>query len=183
MSLTVCRVSSDSGSRLQPRATAVRDVQQRQHRPRTSSDELLCHILLCAVICLGVGEEMMKLVGLFTLVAVGTASFLRLLDTLGLMIWRASGQCHPNTQNSWNSWRNETRYSIDAACCYRLSSAICWSVCLSVYHDSEPWKKRLNRSRCRLDCGLGGIKEHMLDGGPNPPREVAILRGGRGSPL
>jgi len=82
----VCRVSSDSGSRLQPSATAVCDVKQRQHRPRMSSDELLCHILLCAVKCLGVGDEMMQLVGLFTLVAVGTASFLRWLDTLGFVI-------------------------------------------------------------------------------------------------
>jgi len=32
---------------------------------------------------------------------------------------------------------------------------VAWSVCRSVCHDRELCKKRLNRSRCRLGCGLG----------------------------
>ena len=33
----------------------------------------------------------------------------------------------------------------------------CWCsmVCLSVCHDRKPYKKPLNRSRCRLGCGVG----------------------------
>jgi len=45
----------------------------------------------------------------------------------------------------------------DAAYCYRPSSVVCRSVCVSVCHTSEPCKvqTRLNRSRLRLGCGLG----------------------------
>jgi len=39
---------------------------------------------------------------------------------------------------------------VDAAYCYRPSSVVCRSVGWSVCHSSEPYKKRLNRSRCRL---------------------------------
>jgi len=38
-------------------------------------------------------------------------------------------------------------------------------------------QKRLNRSRCRLGCGLLGCmcrRNHMFDGGPATPRDVAI---------
>jgi len=38
-------------------------------------------------------------------------------------------------------------------CCRR--SVVCVSVCLSADHDREPYK-RLNRSRCRLGCGILG---------------------------
>jgi len=44
---------------------------------------------------------------------------------------------------------------VDAAYCYRPSSVVCLSVCRSVCL-SQSWtlQKRLNRSRCRLGCGL-----------------------------
>ena len=41
---------------------------------------------------------------------------------------------------------------VDAAYCYRLNSVVGLSVCLSVTLVSPA--KRLNRSRCRLGCGL-----------------------------
>jgi len=49
-----------------------------------------------------------------------------------------------------------TRY-VDSAYCYGRSSVVCRSVC----HDREPCKKELNRSRCRLGCGLGWIQGTM----------------------
>jgi len=52
---------------------------------------------------------------------------------------------------------------------------------------SRAMEKRLNRSRCRLGFGmLNGVgpKKNVLDGGPVPPCERAILifEGGRGNP-
>jgi len=35
-----------------------------------------------------------------------------------------------------------------------VARSVCRSVCLYVTNDREPCKKRLNRSRCRLGCGL-----------------------------
>ena len=51
---------------------------------------------------------------------------------------------------------------VDAAYCYRRSSmSVCWSVC----HGCEHCKKWLNRSRCRLGCGVWmSPRKHALDG-------------------
>ena len=45
------------------------------------------------------------------------------------------------------------------------------SVCVCVCR-SQPWAvlKRLNRSRCRLGCGLGWAKESRVRWGPNLPQ-------------
>jgi len=52
-----------------------------------------------------------------------------------------------------------------AAYCYRPSSVVCRSVCLSLCHSREPCKKRLNRSRCRSGCRLElGPRKHVLHG-------------------
>jgi len=61
------------------------------------------------------------------------------------------------------------------------------AACLSVDRSivlSQSWavQKRLDRSRCRLGCRLCtrvGRDNRVLDGGPDPPCEVAILRGKR----
>jgi len=45
---------------------------------------------------------------------------------------------------------------VGAAYCYRRSSVVYLSVCMSLLWALQ---KRLNRSRCRLGCGLGGPKE------------------------
>jgi len=36
-----------------------------------------------------------------------------------------------------------------------VTDRLAWSVCRSICHTSEPYKKRLNWSRCRLGWGLG----------------------------
>jgi len=70
-------------------------------------------------------------------------------------------------------------HSIDAACCYQCSMvSLC--VCLSVGHKLQPWalQKRLNRSRCRLGCGLGWAQVTMYYVGYRvPPVEGANLGG------
>ena len=45
--------------------------------------------------------------------------------------------------------------------------------------DTLPWalQKRLNRSICRLDCGLGWLKEPRMRWGPDPPCEWTIFWG------
>ena len=66
-----------------------------------------------------------------------------------------------------------------AAYCYRPSSVVCRSVCLSLCHASA-WalQKRLNWSRCRLGCELGwAYRNHVLDGVQTSAWERAILRG------
>jgi len=59
---------------------------------------------------------------------------------------------------------------VDAAYCYRCSVA-CVSVC-----RSQPWAllKRTNRSRCRLQCGLGWPQWNYCHGGLGPLGERAI---------
>ena len=70
---------------------------------------------------------------------------------------------------------------VDAAHCYRLSSVVCWLVCLSVRlsfcHTSEPAK-----TAAPIEMPFGrrtrvGPGNHVLDGGPDIPREGVILRG------
>jgi len=68
---------------------------------------------------------------------------------------------------------------VDAACCYRWSSV----VCRSVSHDCEPSKNCWTDWDVVWDLDLGGPRNHVLDGSPDPQGEGAILREGRGSPL
>jgi len=52
-----------------------------------------------------------------------------------------------------------------------------WSVGLSVCHTSEPCK---TAAPIEMPSGLKtqmGTRNHVLDGGPDPPRDMAILRG------
>ena len=51
-----------------------------------------------------------------------------------------------------------SQYYVDTAYCYRRISVICLSVCLS---QSRALQKRLNRSRCRLGCGVGWAQGNM----------------------
>ena len=78
---------------------------------------------------------------------------------------------------------------VDAAYCYRPSSVLCRSICLSVClsvgrsvtlvsraKTAEPIEMPFGlSSRTRMDPG-----NHVLDGGPDPPWEGAIL-GGEGA--
>jgi len=47
------------------------------------------------------------------------------------------------------------------------------------YRDTvqSPVQKRWNRSRCRLDCGLGWAQGIMYYMGPDPTCEATIIRG------
>jgi len=68
---------------------------------------------------------------------------------------------------------------VDAANCYRPSSVICRSVCRSVCHTSESCK---TAELIEMPFGLRtrvGPGNHVLDGGPDPPWEGAILAGKR----
>jgi len=40
---------------------------------------------------------------------------------------------------------------------------VAWSACLCVGHIREPWEKRLNRLRYRLEADARGPKEPLLD--------------------
>jgi len=73
-----------------------------------------------------------------------------------------------------------SQYYVDAAYYYRRSSvvcrSVCWSVCLSgclslCLSQSSAVQKPLNRSRCRLGCGLG---VPCIRWGPDFPCEWAI---------
>ena len=67
---------------------------------------------------------------------------------------------------------------IDAAYCYRSSSVVCRSVCLSVCHTGEPCKNGCtDRDAVWLE-DLRGPREPCIRWGPDPPWEGAILRGG-----
>jgi len=71
---------------------------------------------------------------------------------------------------------------VDATYCYRPSSVVCRSVGLSVTLVS-PAK---TAAPIEIPFGLGtrvGPRNHVLDGGPDPPWEGAILRKERGAPL
>jgi len=59
--------------------------------------------------------------------------------------------------------RRSTTY-VDAAYCYRPSSVVGLSVCLS-----QKWalQQQLNRLRCRLVPGLVDTGNRVLDGGPD----------------
>jgi len=61
---------------------------------------------------------------------------------------------------------------VDRAYYYRPSSVVCRSVCRSVCHTSEPYK-----NGCTDRDGLWarmGRRNHMLDGGPEVLRDVAM---------
>jgi len=65
---------------------------------------------------------------------------------------------------------------IDATYCYRLSSMVCQSLTLvSPAETAEPIEMAFG---LRTEVVPGN---HVLDGGPNPPWEGAILRGKEGS--
>jgi len=72
---------------------------------------------------------------------------------------------------------------IDAAYCYRPSSMVCWSVCLSLTLVSPAKTAAL----VEMPFGLGtwvGPRNHVLDGGPDTPWEgVIYFEGERGAPL
>jgi len=78
--------------------------------------------------------------------------------------------------------RNSTY--VGAAYCYRPSSVVCPSVCLSVgLSRSSATQKPLNGGRDAVwAVNSSGSRNHVLDWDPNHPSERAILRG-RGGPL
>ena len=53
---------------------------------------------------------------------------------------------------------------------------VCMCACPSVSW-SRAWAvlKRLDRSKCRLWCGLAGLCEPLLGGSPDPQRELTLL--------
>jgi len=64
--------------------------------------------------------------------------------------------------------QDASHYYVDAAYCYTRSSVVCLSIGRSVgLSQSCDLQKRLNRSKCRLGCGLGMSRNHVLDGGPD----------------
>ena len=64
---------------------------------------------------------------------------------------------------------------VDAAYFYRPSSAVCQSVRLSVCHSSAKTAEPI-KMPFELWARMGP-RNHVLDGGPVPPWEGAILRG------
>jgi len=68
----------------------------------------------------------------------------------------------------------------DAVYCYQLSSEVCQSACQFVCHANEPCKMAEP-----IEAPFGfrngvGPENHILDWGPDPPWEGAILRGKSG---
>jgi len=51
---------------------------------------------------------------------------------------------------------------VDAAYCYRPSSVVCRSVCLSVYHTSEPCKNGWTDRDADWVVDSGGPRNHVL---------------------
>jgi len=71
----------------------------------------------------------------------------------------------------------------DVACCYRRSSVVCLSVCLSVCHDREPCKSGQTDRNAVWDVDSGGPKESCFRCGfRSHMREWAILMAKRGRP-
>jgi len=82
-----------------------------------------------------------------------------------------------NTNDWWLFRPHRSTTYVDAAYCYRPSSVVCRSVCLSVCCTSEPCK-----TAAPIDMLFGlrtvvGPRNSVLVGGPDLPREGAILRG------
>jgi len=87
------------------------------------------------------------------------------------------------------SMHRSTTY-VDAAYCYRPSSVVCRSVCLSVYLSVcrsvtlvSPAK---TAAPIEMPFGLTtrvGPENHVLDGGPDPPMGRGNFEGRRGVPL
>ena len=74
-----------------------------------------------------------------------------------------------------------------AAYCYRRSSVVCRSVCLSVCRSvcrtSEPCK---TAAPIEMPIGLGtrvGPRNHVSDGGPDPPMGRGNFEGRKGRPI
>jgi len=71
----------------------------------------------------------------------------------------------------WDVFETRCTY-LDAVCCYQPSSVVCWSfTVVSPAKIAEPIEMPLG-SRTRVGPG-----NHVLDGGPDPPCEGAILKG------
>ena len=69
-----------------------------------------------------------------------------------------------------------SQYYVDAAYCYRWSSMVCLSDCLSVTIMSPAKSAKL----IKMSFGMWtrvGPSNHLLDGGPAPPCHGTILRG------
>ena len=72
---------------------------------------------------------------------------------------------------------------VDAAYCYKPSSVVCQSVCLPVCHTSEPCKNGWTDRDAVIVLKIRvGPQNHVLEGGPDPQWEGAILRRGRTYP-
>ena len=99
----------------------------------------------------------------------------RAFSIAALHTWNSASKCciiRPHRSTTY----------VDAAYCYRPSRVVCLPVCLSVCHTIEPRKMA---SPIEMPCWLRtrvGPRNHLLDGGPDPPWEVVILRG-KGRPL
>jgi len=72
---------------------------------------------------------------------------------------------------------------VNAAYCYRLSSAVCRSVCLSVCHTSEPCKNGHTDRDTVWFGDLGGPKEPCIRWGSRSPMGRGNFEGGKGRPI
>ena len=106
----------------------------------------------------------------------------------------------PDTETCQNTERHElqlrsgvllrphrsTTY-VDVAYCYRPSSVVCWSVCLSdcrsVSYTSEPSKNSWTDRDAVWVMDLGGPREPCIRWGPDPPMGRGNFEGERGVPL
>jgi len=77
---------------------------------------------------------------------------------------------HGEQSGFWSRFVEESDHKQSWNYCYRWSSMICLSIGRSV-GLSQSWalQKYLNRLRCHLDVDSGGPRNHVLDGGPDPP--------------
>jgi len=66
------------------------------------------------------------------------------------------------------------------AYCYRWSSMVCLSVSLCVLVTTVSPAKMDEPIKMPFWCGLVGWRNHLLDGGPDPSREGALLMGHTG---
>jgi len=94
---------------------------------------------------------------------------LGVIDVYGLVVYII---CFPTYLLSPPFRPHRSTAHVDAAYCYRPSTVVCWSVC----HTCEPSKMA---EPMEVPFGLRtqvGPWNHVLDGGPDPPWEGAILR-------
>jgi len=75
---------------------------------------------------------------------------------------------------------------VDVAYCHRPSSVVCWSVGLSIGLSVTLVSPAKTAAPILMPFGLRTRvvpMNHVLDGGPDPPWEGAILRGWKGHPI